>query len=59
MTRTFVWAKFRKGRESRKRYSTCGFRFFHVPSGTTEGLNGPVPRLWGKPSEFRLDCDSC
>ena len=24
----FVWAKFRKGRESRKRYSTCGFRFF-------------------------------
>ena len=28
MTRTFVWAKFRKGRESRKRYSTCGFRFF-------------------------------
>ena len=55
----FVWAKFRKGRESRKRYSTCGFRFFHVPSGTTEGPNGPVPRLWGKPSEFRLDCDSC
>lgn len=35
MTRTFVWAKFRKGRESRKRYSTCGFRFFHVPRGQT------------------------
>mgnify|MGYP007005323962 CR=1 FL=1 len=30
MTRTFVWAKFRKGRESRKRYSTCGFRFFFM-----------------------------
>jgi len=29
------------------------------PNGTTEGSNDPVPRLWGKPSEFRLDCDSC
>lgn len=28
MTRTFVWAKFRKGRESRKRYALAAFVFF-------------------------------
>ena len=52
MTRTFVWAKFRKGRESRKRSQHLRLSLY-VPNGTTEGSNDPVPRLWGEPSEFR------